>query len=432
MGTSGEPRPFAPRARGVVAAALGAVLLAGTPACSPGGGDGADDGDGSRTRTAAPPTGAPTGEPVRDRACEVELPGAWSDTLADGRIPVPEGERAVLTEVGPGAGWAVLQSTGGEEGGDPDGGEEGRTVELREGDEPRQVMRLADPVEHQVGSADFDGRWLVFDVVEGRQLESPWTLYAWDATSGRREPVAEAELTGDGQSAVPGPFVQAVVRSGRLFWAQGTGGGKSAVYARDLGGGAGGERRTVYEGVVDTPFAAGGLLVWLRQGESSAGRPETRLAAVSMDTLRRAELPGPIAELRNVRYMASDGRTWAWAGGDVERPRLYVWREGWRKPLALVRGGGGGGGAAPEPELGGIDQVQVSGDVVTWRTTEAAWALDLRSRSYARITPRYGYALARDGGIAVTYPEGEAKDPGATDVIQLTRASALPPLPGCG
>ncbi|MEO3840426.1 hypothetical protein [Streptomyces sp. B22F1] len=422
MGTSGEARrPGALRARGVAAAALGAVvLLAGTAACSPGGGDGpgeespAGSREGSRggSPTAAPPTGAP----VRDRACEVELPDGWSDALAAGRVPVPEGERAVLTEVGPGAGWSVLQSSGAD-----------RSIVLREGDEERRVMRLADPVEHQVGSADFDGRWLVFDVVEGRQVESPWTLYAWDATSGRRKAVAEAERAADGQSAVPGPFVQAVVRSGRLFWAQGTGGGRSAVYARDLGGG--GERRTVYEGVVDTPFAAGGLLVWLRQSESPSGGPETRLAAVSTDTLRRAELPGPIAALRNVRYVASDGRTWAWAGGEPERPRLYVWREGWPKPLPLVRGGGGG--AAAEPELGGIDQVQVSGEVVTWRTTEAAWALDLRSRTYARITPGYGYALARDGGLGVAYPEGEAKAADARDAIQLTETATLPALPGC-
>lgn len=359
-----------------------------------------------------------------DRACEVALPDEWSDALEDGRVPVPEGERAVLTEVGPGAGWAVLQSSGPEPGSGPVGE---RSVVLREGDEEQPVMRLADPVEHQVGSADFDGRWLVFDVVEGRQVESPWTLYAWDATTGRRQTVAESRTAADGQSAVPGPFVQAMVRSGRLFWAQGTGGGRSAVYARDLSGG--GERRTVYEGVVETPFAAGGLLVWLRQGESPAGRPETRLAAVSADTLRRAELPGPIADLRNVRYVASDGRTWAWAGGDADRPRLYVWRTGWPEPLALVRAEGAG--AVPEPELGGIDQVQVTGEVVTWRTTEAAWALDLRSRSYTRVTPRYGYALARDGGLGVAYPEGEAKAAEAEDVIQLARTATLPPLPRC-
>ncbi|MEO3762904.1 hypothetical protein [Streptomyces sp. B5E4] len=418
MGTSGEPRPGALRARGVAAAALGAVvLLAGTPACSSGGGDGPRE----DSPTAAPPTGAP----VRDRACEVGLPGGWSDALADGRVPVPEGERAVLTEVGPGAGWSVLQSSGPAPVAGAGPGE-GRSVVLREGDAERRVMRLADPVEHQVGSADFDGRWLVFDVVEGRQLESPWTLYAWNATNGRREAVAEAESADDGKSAVPGPFVQAVVRSGRLFWAQGTGGGRSAVYARDLDGG---KRRTVYEGVVDTPFAAGGLLVWLRQSESPDGGPETRLAAVSTDTLRQAGLPGPIAALRNVRYVASDGRTWAWAGGDPDRPRLYVWREGWPEPLPLVRGGDAG--PVTEPELGGIDQVQVSGEVVTWRTTEAAWALDLRSRSYTRITPRYGYALARDGGLGVAYPEGEAKAADAKDAIQLTRTAALPPLPPC-
>ncbi|NGN66964.1 hypothetical protein G5C51_24035 [Streptomyces sp. A7024] len=338
----------------------------------------------------------------------MKLPAGWRTALGDGEIDAAEDAREVLTAVGPGAAWAVVQST--------EGGE--RTLQFVPADgERRDVAELDDPVEDQVDAADYDGRWLAYDLVQGRQAQSPWELRAWDAETGKSKVVARADRDGKGQ-AVPGPFVQPVVRSGRVFWAQGTGGGKSAVYAEDLG--KGGERHTLYEGVADVPFAAGGLLVWPQA--KGAGGTDVRLAAASLDSLKPAKLPAPIAKLRGVRLAASDGRTWAWIGG-AQGTELRVWRPGWKSPATLVAD-------APEA-VNGMDQVQVSGDLITWRSTEAAWTLDLRSRSYTRVTPRYGYAQARDDAIGVSYAEGEAKSAEATAVNSVVQAGELPPLPRC-
>lgn len=388
---------FGSTARKSAIALSAALLLAGISGCSSGDSDPEEkDTDGKRS---APPTGAPTAT----RACAVKLPESWRKALGEGEIePADEESREVLTEVGPGGAWTVLQSSSAEK----------REIALLEG-ERQTVAELADPVEHQIGSADYDGQWLAYDIVEGRQLQSPWKLYAWDKASGKSEMIAEAALNRDG-TAVPGPLIQVAVRSGRLFWAQGTGDGKSSVFAQDLG--AGGERETLFEGVADTPFTAGGMLVWL-QGDQDGRQP--RLAAVSQDTLKAAKLPPVIAKLRDIAGVASDGRTWAWVSGEQER-KLMVWRTGWPKPLALVRG-----------TVGGVEQVQVSGDLVSWRSTEAAFALDLRSRSYTQVTPQYGYTTLRDGALGIAYVDGEAKDPGSQGVIQVARASQLEPLPRC-
>ncbi|WP_419997490.1 hypothetical protein [Streptomyces boninensis] len=400
MGTSGKAQATA-----LLLAGVSLCLAAG---CSSGGGgkkDRAAESSPARTTSAAP-----TGPPQRgERACAVKLPAGWRKALGDGEIdPAADGAREVLTAVGPGAAWAVVQST--------DAGE--RTLQfVPESGERRDVAELGDPVEDQVDAADYDGRWLAYDLVRGRQAQSPWELVAWDAQSGKSKVVARADRDGEGQ-AVPGPFVQPVVRSGRVFWAQGIGGGKSAVYAEDLG--KGGKRTTLYKGVADVPFAAGGVLVWPQaQGK---GGTDIHLAAASLDSLKPAELPPPIARLRGVRVAGSDGRTWAWVGGK-QGTELRVWRPGWKTPATLV--------ADASEAVNGMDQVQVSGDLVTWRSTEAAWALDLRSRSYTRVTPQYGYAQARDDAIGVSYAEGEAKSAESTAVNAVVQAGELPALPRC-
>ncbi|MEV6107571.1 hypothetical protein AB0M28_23135 [Streptomyces sp. NPDC051940] len=375
-----------------------ALVLTG---CTSGGSDGEPPEQRTKSAGSASP-GSAAGPPTAAQACAVGLPRAWQQALADGEIEPPDdGTGQTLAEVGPGAAWTVLQSTG----------DSKRELVLAEGegDGGRTVVRvLDDPAQHQVDTADFDGRWLAYDLVKGTQLQSPWELWAWDRETGTERLVAQAATGADGQ-AVPGPLISPVIRAGRVFWAQGTGGGKAAVYARDV---AEEKPRRLYAGVVDTPFAAGGLLVW-PQGDAQ-GR-QVRLAAVAMDTLKPAELPGPVAALRDIRSAASDGRTWAWIAG--EQPRLYVWQEGWPEPLALVRDAG----------AVNADQVRVGGDLVTWRTTEAAYALDLRSRTYTRLTPQYGYATARDGALGVSYA-----DKGTAPVIQVVPAEDLPPLPrGC-
>jgi hypothetical protein len=213
------------------------------------------------------------------------------------------------------------------------------------------------------------------------------------------------------------------VRDGSVFWAQGTGKGRATIFTSPIRPPGSGDRapapRALHSGVIDAPFAAGGLLAWR---EASADGRSTKLSALSFATLRPAGLPGPLAALRDLRSPASDGTTWAWIEDeqDAGEPRLVVWRQGQSSPVARLSG-------APAAE--GLDQLRISGELITWRTPEAAYALDLRTSAYARITPQYGYAQARAGALAVAYNKDLTKGPGARSVIQVVRADRLPRLP---
>ncbi|MFE4593096.1 TolB-like translocation protein [Streptomyces laurentii] len=403
MGTSGRRG----RRRLLLA---GAVLLGYAVGCAPGG-DGpapARTSSSASSSASAPATGTPapnaptasgasSAPAVRAAACEVPLPEAWRGAFAAGEFRPASGRRPVLADVG--AGWTALQLSGADGRG---------AVLVRAGEKtPRTLLRFADPVEHQLLAADFDGRrWAAFAVLEGRTLDSPWSLYVWDATTGKARRLARAER--------PGPLPRPVVRDGTVVWAQGTGAGKAGVLAAPAGGGP---TRAWHTGVVDTPFAAGGLLVWR---ESAGGG--TRLAAVSLADGRPARLPAPIAALRDVRGLVSDGTTWAWVAGETD-PRLMVWRTGEARPVAVVAG---------SPAADGMDQLRIAGRLVTWRTPQTSYALDLGADAYTVLTPAYGYAAASGSGLARAYSLGDAKETGARAVIQVVDANRLPRLPGCG
>lgn len=383
-----------PRRRaGVPALLLASALLAG---CSPGGG-----------APPSPPVSSPARAAVRTGpACEVPLPDTWERAFAAGEYRPPAGQRAVLTDTGPG--WTALQLTG-------SGGVGGRRAVLVTGggSAPRTLLRFADPVEHQLLAADFDGRrWAAFAVLEGRTLDSPWSLYVWDAVTGTARRLARADR--------PGPLPRPVVRDGTVVWAQGTGTGRATVFAAPAAAG-GGHARAWHTAVLDTPFAAGGLLVWR---ESADGH--TRPVAVALKDGRPAVLPAPIAALRDIRALVSDGTTWAWVEGETA-PRLMVWRPGEARPFAAV---------TASPAVDGMDQLRIAGRLVTWRTPETSYALDPGaapgSGSYARITPPYGYAAASGNALALAYSLGNAKTAGARPVIRVVDAARLPGLPGCG
>ncbi|WP_245991239.1 hypothetical protein [Streptomyces spongiicola] len=392
-----------------------ALLVSAGLGCSPA------DRSGPAQPTAAPVSSSsaparPT--PVR-AACRTPLPESWRAALDAGEFRAPRGQRAVLTEVGPRARWTVVQLSD---------GQSRRAAVVEDAEAPRTLLTFADPVEHQLLAADVsaDGRWTAFAVLEGRTLDSPWSLYVQDAEGGMRRLA---------RSAVPGPLPQPVVRDGAVFWAQGTGRGRATIFTSPVRPPGSGDTapapRALHSGVIEAPFAAGGLLAWR---EASADGRSTKLSALSFATLRPAGLPGPVAALRDLRSPASDGTTWAWVedgadsadsadgadgagGGD---PRLVVWRQGQPAPVARLSG-------APAAE--GLDQLRISGELITWRTPEAAYALDLRSSAYTRITPRYGYAQARAGALAVAYHKDRAKGPDARTVIQVVRADRLPRLP---
>ncbi|MEU8518446.1 hypothetical protein [Streptomyces sp. NPDC048577] len=398
MATSGRAFPLA---GGVFPPALllTGVLLTGCSSAGPGPAPTPDAASATSASRSPQATGSPSGPGPRTlaAACEVRLPAPWSSALAAGEVRTPPGERAVLSDAGPG--WTAVQLTG-------SGRRRAALVEAG-GGSPRTLLAFDDPVAHQLLAADYDGRrWAAFAVLEGRTLDSPWSLYVWDGTTGTARRLTHADR--------PGPLPRPVVSGGTVHWAQGVGDGEATVYAAPV---AGGEPRAVHTGVMDTPFAAGGLLVW----RESAG-PTTRLSAVSLRGLRSAALPAPLAALRDLRSVVSDGTTWAWVAGETE-PRLMVWRTGDARPTAVV---------TTSPAVDGMDQLRISGRLITWRTPETSYALDLGSLSYTRITPAYGYAQAGDGALAVAYSLGDAKADGSRSVIQVVDAGRLPALPGCG
>ncbi|MEU2493457.1 hypothetical protein [Streptomyces sp. NPDC007883] len=434
-GGAAPDRPF--RAGGLWAGAnapsvpvlLGSALLvvAGL-GCSPGRTSGPTDPSPSPARSASAsagptpsshalpsgsvPTGSPAATVVR-AACEAPLPESWRSALAAGEFRAPTGQRAVLTEVGPRARWTVVQLSD---------GRSRRAAVVEDAEPPRTLLTFTDPVEHQLLAADVsaDGRWTAFAVLEGRTLDSPWSLYVQDAEGGMRRLA---------RSTLPGPLPQPVVRDGSVFWAQGTGKGRATIFTSPVRPPGSGDRapapRALHSGVIDAPFAAGALLAWR---EAGADGRSTKLSALSFATLRPAGLPGPLAALRDLRSPASDGATWAWVEDEADggEPRLVVWRQGQSSPVARLSG-------APAAE--GLDQLRISGELITWRTPEAAYALDLRTSAYTRITPQYGYAQARAGTLAVAYNRDRTKGPGARSVIQVVRADRLPRLAkprGCG
>ncbi|MEU8542623.1 hypothetical protein AB0C52_22040 [Streptomyces sp. NPDC048717] len=347
-------------------------------------------------RTSAP-TAAPAPGTTAPAACRVPLPDTWRGAFTAGAYHPADGLRPVLADAGPG--WTALQLSG---------GHDRSAVLVRAGEKtPRTLLRFADPVEHQLLAADFDGRrWAAFAVLEGRTLDSPWSLYVWDAATGRTRRLAHADR--------PGPLPRPVLHDGTVVWAQGGDAGKAAVLAAPAGGG---HARVWHTGVVDTPFAAGGLLVWR---EAVGGG--TRLAAVSLADGRPARLPAPIAALRDIRAPVSDGTTWAWVAGESD-PRLMVWRTGEARPSAVVTG---------RPAAQGMDQLRIAGRLVVWRTPETSYALDPAVGAYTEITPAYGYAAASGGALALAYSPGDTKETGARAVIQVVDAARLPRLPRCG
>jgi hypothetical protein len=76
----------------------------------------------------------------------------------------------------------------------------------------------------------------------------------------------------------------------------------------------------------------------------------------------------------------------------------------------------------------------VAGDIVTWDTGNAQFALDLRSGGYAQITPEAG-STNSDGGpflIIGFAPDLSVGRENARSEQTVVDVRDLSPLPGCG
>ena len=134
---------------------------------------------------------------------------------------------------------------------------------------------------------------------------------------------------------------------------------------------------------------------------------------MDLATHERVSPPAALAGVRGPYYLAGDVDTLVWVGGAKGR-EVDVWRAGWPEPRLLVD-------AVDSPQL-----PRVAGDVAVLAAADAMYAADLRSWSYARMTPAYGGIYA-DGGPVVTVGFAPTSKDG-TSVQTLVDTAAAGPL----
>ncbi|MGW1364924.1 hypothetical protein ACWCQP_46940 [Streptomyces chartreusis] len=290
-----------------------------------------------------------------------------------------------------------------------------RLVQLRNKGQTKQVIHSLKPASGgkriQYGSMRFDGRWLVFEVAYDAENWNNWALYAWDSNGDS----APFQITRHDESIV-GPFMFVHVRDGKAAWAEGVKGGKKAVHLFDL---ANRKDSVVHTGQTSPVFLAGDIIGWR---EAPSPRDPVLLRAVSIRTGKPVQLPPVISKIRGAAYVAGDGKTWTWVSPDYRT--LYAWKPGWKESATIAK-------AAQDEH---IDQMELSGDLVTWVGGKAIWAADLRSHSRTTLTPEYGSVVSNGDALLVTYLTGgysrEAGKQRKTTSYVL-RTPELNPLPDC-
>ncbi|GAA3521674.1 hypothetical protein [Actinocatenispora rupis] len=352
----------------------------------------------SPSASAAPSATATPGVPGPD-FCAVSLPAAWRQHLTAGRIPVRPGESLTVHAVGDDGSTAVADSRLGDT----------RTVLFLRGGSRQDVLRMAG--QDQLYGAGFDGRYLVFSVSHDPADLAAWTLYAWDSTTAAPPRMLARNAVDDAGHPAPGPMLYPVISDGVAAWTAGRPDGTTELHRYTL---LTGDDQVVRAGHPGTPFLFGGDLVW---PESPKPDALTALHAVAMETGTPAALPGALAAVRGPAFIAGTGDAAAWVDADVHS--LWVWRPTWPRPVRALR----------VAEGRNLQWVRVAGDLVTWDDGTAQFGADLRTGSYAQLTPRYGYTVADGDALAVGYAPASKTDDGAPPT--LVRVSDLPPLPGC-
>jgi hypothetical protein len=286
-------------------------------------------------------------------------------------------------------------------------GADGRTI---------VVQRFTtDQREAQVYGAAFDGRYLAYSVVWHYRGWDDWTVYVWDS-HGQAAPIRVADNTrGADGVPLPSPLPYIVIYRGLVVWTQRTGADPNDWEQTEIRSYRvdGGHRATLAVGHHTYPQLIGSMVVW-RESPTPGALAELR--AISLETGEPVGLPGPLAGLVGVSYLASEGDTTAWIMSDLKA--VWVWRAGWPEPVVAYRS---------SAEVIYVEWVAVTGDFVTWNHRERGqYVLDLRSGGYARVTPEWG-GLTTGGGMIAVMRQPESSE--TREAVLDTRA--LPPLPGC-
>ncbi|MFJ8847169.1 hypothetical protein ACIRFF_30220 [Streptomyces cyaneofuscatus] len=386
---------------------LACLALASTFGCSSAPGSTGSEAAPSKTSQTSPPseTAAPSKRGSAD-FCPVKRPDTWEAAEKQRQYGSSAGLNRRGTAVSQdGDTVFAVEASGGRH----------DLVRLEAKGRKKHVVHSLTPVvdgkKLQYGSMRFDGRWLVFEIAYDAENWNDWAVFAWDSKGGS----APFEVTRHDKT-VPGPFLFIHLHDGKAAWTEGVKGGKKAVHLYDL---TGRKDTVVYTGQVSPVFMSGGLLGWR---EAPGPGDPVLLKAVSVRTGEPVELPPVISRIRGAAHVAGDGETWAWVSPDYQT--LYAWKPGWKESATIAK-------AAEEEH---IDQMEISGDLITWVGGASVWAADLRSHSRTTLTPEYGSVVSSGDSLLVSYLTGgytkdAGKNTGTTSYVLKT--PELPPLPQC-
>ena len=313
--------------------------------------------------------------PTTSAPCRVALPARWRTALEDGVVRPGRGVRlGVVLGASDGTVFAVSQVEGAH-----------HALEWSRGGEHGVVQDFGpDHPEWQVLGATWDGRYLAYRVDRSFSSLEDFALYVWDSR-GTSAPVevahGEPDRHGD---LMQTPFVDPVLADGWLYWTQ----TRDADPDHTVLSGyrlADGRTERLSRGFGRAPVRLGDTLVW---ADSDASGQTSTLRMLDLVTHQSAPVPAALRSVRGPYYLAGSASTLAWVGGTKGR-QVFVWRAGWPEPLLLVD-------HVASPQL-----PRIAGDVVVLAADDAMYAADLRSWSYARVTPSYGGIYA-DGDPVMT------------------------------
>jgi hypothetical protein len=356
----------------------------------------------SPSTSAVAPPASPSSAAART-FCAVANPAALTRAETAGAITHAAGETLVPAAVAPdGSSFFALDGNGVRD--------LKNLVWVRDhGQKQQTVFSLAAPYAGY-GVVGFDGRWLLFMADRSQEITGAWDLYVWDSQGAAKPHV----IASDPGTAANSPVEWPQVHGGEATWVQGLADGTQQVHLYNLGTG---HDSVVHTGHIGASLFAGDLLVWT---EALKVDGPVTLAAVSVASGAPAPLPAPLAQAQTApAAVASDGTTWAWTSADYRT--LYAWRAG--SPGAIT--------VRTADENDTMDSLGVSGDVVTWTSSTATFAANLKTGSFTQVTKEYGSALTNGSAVAVYYPLGDLKSPDLAYDGYVVKTSDISDLPGC-
>jgi hypothetical protein len=264
----------------------------------------------------------------------------------------------------------------------------------------RPIWQFANPADDQADGAAA-GRWLVWAQTYSLTNLDRFTMYAWDAATGRLHRIGRS-LDRPGRTPWPSPWHAPAVSGNYAAWAQGYGpGGLVEIRLADL---TTGTVTTIRRGHVQPPFFDGGLVVW---PESDTPGTETTLHAYSIAAGRPAALPAVLAAVHGTDFVVTDGVRTAYLSPGFTQLYYSPAQDRAARVMLKLPAGNDFTGLALAP------------GALAWSTTAATYLASTRTGAFAQVTPRFGYATGSGSVVLISDAPSEkaAHPPLPTHVI---------------